>query len=347
MRILVTGGAGYIGSHTVIALLEEGHSVIVLDNFCNSTIESLKKVSIITGKKLSTKNINDSLFSIVEGDLRDIDLLDSIFLNNTIELVIHFAGLKSLVESIEEPLKYYDFNLNASINLFDAMNRVNLKKIIFSSSASVYGSPSEVPIKESFPLSSNNPYGRSKLIIEEILHDIYASDSNWNIAILRYFNPVGAHKSFMVGENPTGIPNNLMPLIVKVAAGELSELKVFGGDYPTPDGTGIRDFIHVVDLANGHLAAVKCILNDSLGKFRTVNLGTGNGCSVLELISTFQIVSGQKIPYQIVDRRPGDIAESYTDPSYAKKVFGWKSNLNISDMCSDSWNFKKNNLNSK
>jgi UDP-glucose 4-epimerase len=347
MRILVTGGAGYIGSHTVIALLQEGHSIIVLDNFYNSTIESLKKISFITGIKLSTKNTKDSFFSIVEGDVRDSDLLDSIFLNNTIELVIHFAGLKSLVESIEEPIKYYDFNLNASINLFDAMNRANLKKIIFSSSAAVYGCPSDVPIKESFPLSSENPYGRSKLIIEEILRDIHASDSNWNIVVLRYFNPVGAHKSFLIGDNPNGIPNNLMPLIVKVAAGELDELKVFGGDYSTPDGTGVRDFIHVVDLANGHLAAVKSILDDTSGKFQTVNLGTGNGCSVLELITTFEIVSGKKIPYQIVDRRPGDIAESYTDPSYAKQVLDWNSNLDIYDMCSDSWNFKKNNLNIK
>lgn len=342
MHILVTGGSGYIGSHTVVELLSEGHSVTVIDNLCNSKVDSLLKISKITTKKLYKGIVKDKDFSFVEGDIRNRELLDSIFINNNIDLVIHFAGLKSIGESIENPLRYFDNNVNGTVILCKAMKTAGINRIIFSSSASVYGSPESVPINESFPTVANNPYGRSKLIIEEIFRDINNSESDWSIALLRYFNPVGAHKSYLIGENPSSIPNNLMPYIAKVASGELKKLKVFGNDYLTLDGTGIRDYIHVVDLAKGHMAAMDWLMHDSSRDILTVNLGTGNGYSVLEIISAFEFASGKKIPYEIVDRRPGDIAQSFADPSNAKKLLGWESKLDLNDMCIDSWNYQIN-----
>ena len=331
MKILVTGGAGYIGSHTVVELLNAGYEVVVIDNLSNSSEESLKRVEQITGKSVN----------FIEGDILDGELLDKIFTENQIDSVIHFAGLKAVGESVQIPLRYYENNITGTIVLCEAMARNNVKNIVFSSSATVYGDPHTVPITEGFPTGATNPYGRSKLFIEEILRDLYVSDNDWNIALLRYFNPVGAHKSGMIGEDPNGIPNNLMPFISQVAVGKLEQLSVFGDDYDTPDGTGVRDYIHVVDLSLGHLKAVERL--KSKPGVITCNLGTGNGYSVLQMVDAFKRISGKDVPYKIVERRPGDIASCYADPSYAEKELGWKAEREIDEMVEDSWRWQNKN----
>lgn len=332
MSVLVTGGVGYIGSHTCVELLDEGYDVIVVDNLSNSNLKALERIKDITGKEVK--------FELV--DIRDRIALASIFNNYNIDSVIHFAGLKAVGESVEKPIMYYENNVAGTITLCDVMNDFNVKKIVFSSSATVYGDPQSVPIKEDFPLSATNPYGRSKLIIEEILQDIQKSDSSWSIALLRYFNPVGAHQSGLIGEDPEGVPNNLMPYISQVASRKLSKLSVFGGDYPTHDGTGVRDYIHVVDLAKGHVKALD-YFNSNSPSVLTVNLGTGIGYSVLDLLSAFEKVSGQKIPYEIVARRAGDIAECYADPGYAASILNWKAQFDINQICADTWHWQSNN----
>ena len=333
MNILVTGGAGYIGSHTCIELLAAGYTPIVFDNLCNSSTVSLDRVKQITGKAIT----------FIEGDIRDSEHLNQVFQKYDIYGVIHFAGLKAVGESVEKPFMYYDNNISGSISLFDAMNRNNVKRIIFSSSATVYGDPETVPILESFPVSATNPYGRSKLHIEEILQDIYVSDKSWNIALLRYFNPVGAHESGLIGEDPNNIPNNLMPYVSGVAVGRYEQLSVFGGDYPTPDGTGVRDYIHVVDLAKGHVKALQAFENNDVDNLYTVNLGTGKGYSVLEMVEAFSNASGKEVSYKIVERRPGDIACCYADPSLAKQLLGWEAKYGIQEMCDDTWRWQSNN----
>jgi len=333
MKILVTGGAGYIGSHTCIELLEAGYTPIVLDNLSNSSTIALDRVETITGEKIP----------FIKGDVRDSAILDAVFNEHDIYGVIHFAGLKAVGESVAQPFRYYDNNIAGSICLFNAMQKHQVKRIIFSSSATVYGDPASVPIKEDFPVSATNPYGRSKLHIEEILQDIYVADSNWHIALLRYFNPVGAHKSGLIGEDPNDIPNNLMPYISGVAVGRYEKLSVFGGDYPTPDGTGVRDYIHVVDLAKGHVKALQAFENDQVDPLFTVNLGTGKGLSVLEMVQAFAQASGQEVPYQIVERRPGDIACCYADPALAKELLGWEAQFGIQEMCDDTWRWQSNN----
>ncbi|WP_291570503.1 UDP-glucose 4-epimerase GalE [Clostridium sp. UBA4548] len=325
MKILVTGGAGYVGSHTCVELLEAGYEVVVVDNLINSSEEALKKVREITHKDIKFYKI----------DLRDKESLEEIFMKNKIDAVIHFAGLKAVGESVENPIRYYNNNLFSTLILCEVMQSFKVKNLVFSSSATVYGNPRTVPITEEFPLSCTNPYGRTKLFIEEILRDIYTSDNNFNIAILRYFNPVGAHESGKIGEDPNGIPNNLVPFISQVAIGKLKELKVFGNDYPTPDGTGIRDYIHVVDLAQGHIKALKK-LEERPGVI-TYNLGTGKGYSVLEMIHAFQLASGKEIPYKIVGRRPGDISQCYADPTKAEKEIDFKPKRTIYHMCADAW----------
>jgi UDP-glucose 4-epimerase len=330
MAILVTGGAGFIGSHTVVELLEKNEDIIIVDNFINSKPEVLDKIRIISGKD----------FKFYEVDLLDKVNLENVFDENPdIESVIHFAGFKAVGESVEKPLMYYRNNLDSTLSLLEVMNEYNCKKIVFSSSASVYGNPKSLPIKEDFPLKASSPYGTTKLVIEGILKDLYTSDSNWGIAILRYFNLMGAHKSGLIGENPNGIPNNLLPYIIKVATKELDCLKIFGNDYDTKDGTGIRDYIHVVDLAKGHVKAIEKILKDN--GVDCYNLGTGTGYSVLEIVETFKRVNNIDVPYKFVDRRPGDIAECYADPSYAKEKLGWVATLGIEDMVRDSYNFAK------
>lgn len=329
--ILCTGGAGYIGSHTCVELLQQGHDVVVIDNLCNSSADSLERVREIAGKDLRFH----------QADIRDSEALDRIFTEHNIETVIHFAGLKAVGESTEIPLDYYENNVAGSVNLFQAMKRHEVKNIVFSSSATVYGDPHSVPIKEDFPTSATNPYGRSKLIIEEILQDLYKSDNEWKVALLRYFNPVGAHESGLIGENPKGIPNNLMPYITQVAAGKLECLNVFGNDYPTKDGTGVRDYIHVVDLAKGHLAAMRYLDEKERGELFIVNLGTGIGYSVLEMVKAFEKASGVKVPYKIVGRRPGDIAECYADTSYAMETMGWRAEFGLERMCGDGWGWEK------
>ncbi len=331
MKILVTGGAGYIGSHTCVELLNENHDVVVLDNLSNSCEESLKRVRKITGKSLE----------FYKADLLDKPAVENVFMTHKIDAVIHFAGLKAVGESVEIPLQYFHNNITGTLNLLDVMGKFNAKNIVFSSSATVYGDPASLPIKEDFPLFVTNPYGRTKLMIEEILKDLYVSDNDWNIALLRYFNPVGAHESGLIGEDPEGIPNNLMPYIARVAIGSLDRLRVFGNDYDTPDGTGVRDFIHVVDLALGHIKTLpKLFTNPGVV---TYNLGTGNGFSVLQMVKGFESASGKKVPYDIVDRRPGDIAACYADPSLAQEELGWKANKTLEDMCKDSWNWQEKN----
>ncbi len=333
MRILVTGGAGYIGSHTMVELLNAGHDVVVVDNLSNSKEESLRRVRTITGK--------DSLFYRI--DLRDRNALTDIFSKNKIDAVIHFAGLKAVGESTQKPLEYYSNNITGTLCLCDVMREHNVKKIVFSSSATVYGDPHTVPITEDFPLSATNPYGRSKLFIEEILRDLHASDNSWDVILLRYFNPVGAHESGKIGEDPNGIPNNLVPYISQVAIGKLKILSVFGNDYPTSDGTGVRDYIHVVDLALGHVRAIDRI--QSRAGVKVYNLGTGRGYSVLEMIDAFRKASKRNIPYQITGRRKGDIAECYADPSLAKKELGWSAIKGIDEMCRDTWKWQSLNPN--
>lgn len=333
MAILVTGGAGYIGSHTCVELLNAGYEIIVVDNLCNSSEKALERVQEITGKKLTFYNV----------DLLDKSALNSIFENESIESVIHFAGLKAVGESVSMPLEYYYNNITGTIILCEVMKKHGIKNMVFSSSATVYGNPSTVPIKEDFPLSVTNPYGRTKLIIENLLEDLYVSDNSWNIIMLRYFNPVGAHKSGRIGENPKDIPNNLVPYITQVAVGKLDALGVFGNDYDTPDGTGVRDYIHVMDLAKGHINALEK-LRERLGLL-IYNLGTGKGYSVLDMVKNFEKASDREIKYKILPRRPGDIATCYADPSKAKLELGWEATKDIEEMCVDSWRWQKNNPN--
>ena len=333
MKILVTGGAGYIGSHTCIELLQAGHEVVVVDNLVNSKEESLKRVQELTGETLAFHKV----------DLLNKRELDDVFHKSSINAVIHFAGLKAVGESVSIPLHYYHNNVTGTLILCDVMQKYKVKNLVFSSSATVYGEPEKVPINENFPLSATNPYGRSKLMIEEILRDLYAAEPSWNIAILRYFNPVGAHSSGRIGEDPNGVPNNLMPFISRVAVGRLSELPVFGNDYPTQDGTGIRDYIHVMDLANGHLKALEK-LSSNPGTV-TYNLGTGRGYSVLEVVSSFEQTSEKKIPYKIMGRRPGDAAICYADPSKAERELNWSAKMDLNEMCADVWRWQSNNPN--
>ena len=329
--ILVTGGIGYIGSHTCVELLAAGYEIVVVDNLSNSRIEALKRVEKISGKSVP----------IVIADLNDRDALRKIFQTWPIKAVIHFAGLKAVGESVEKPLLYYRNNVCGSIALFETMAEFDVKNLVFSSSATVYGDPHTVPIREDFPLSATNPYGRSKLMIEEMLRDIARSDAAWRIALLRYFNPVGAHESGLIGEDPNGIPNNLMPFVSQVAVGRRKELSVFGDDYPTPDGTGVRDYIHVVDLATGHLAALDAL--EKCDGILTVNLGTGQGYSVLEMVHAFEKASGRSVSYRIVDRRPGDIAACYADPALASELLGWRAVRDLDTMCRDAWRWQSMN----
>lgn len=331
MEILVTGGAGYIGSHTVLLLLENGYDVVVVDNLCNSSKESLKRVKELTGKDVK----------FYENDINDFEAMDKIFSENDIFAVIHFAGLKAVGESVKIPLKYYENNLSGTFTLLEAMKKNNVKKIVFSSSATVYGDPERVPITEDMKLGATNPYGRTKLFLEQILSDVYVADNEFSVSLLRYFNPIGAHESGRIGENPRGIPNNLMPYITQVASGKLEKLSVFGDDYDTHDGTGVRDYIHVMDLAWGHIKAIEYI-KDKTGVF-VHNLGTGTGYSVLDIVKAFEKANGLKIPYVIAPRRPGDIATCYADPTKAKNELGWEAKRGIEDMCRDSWNWQKNN----
>lgn len=326
--ILVTGGTGYIGSHTVVELMLAGLEVVVVDNLCNSKATVLDRVESIVGRRPS----------FVKADVRDQKAMRTLFASYRIVAVIHFAGLKAVGESVEQPLRYFDNNVYGSLVLIGAMTEAGVKTLVFSSSATVYGDPHAVPIREDFPLSATNPYGRSKMMIEEILGDVARADDVWRIALLRYFNPVGAHESSLIGEDPKGIPNNLMPYVAQVAAGSLAELSVFGGDYSTHDGTGVRDYIHVVDLARGHLKALQ-VLKKTKGVL-TVNLGTGHGYSVLDVVRAFEAASGRKVPYRIVGRRPGDIAACYADPSRAKTLLNWQAQLGLEDMCRDAWRWQ-------
>jgi UDP-glucose 4-epimerase len=329
--ILVTGGAGYIGSHTVVELLQAGLNVVVVDNFSNSNPEAINRVERITGRTVP----------VCRASLLDCAGLEAIFERYPVQAVIHFAGLKAVGESVAEPQRYYRENIVGTLNLCEAMTRHGVKKIVFSSSACVYGDPASVPIQENFPTRPTNPYGWSKLMIEQILTDLQYADPAMNVALLRYFNPVGAHPSGLIGEDPRGIPNNLMPFIAQVAVGRRVRLSVFGNDYPTPDGTGVRDYIHVVDLAQGHLNALSK-LNDKPGRL-LCNLGTGRGYSVLEMVAAFKKAAGREIPYEIMSRRPGDIAECYADPALARELLGWQAKLGINEMCRDHWNWQEKN----
>lgn len=334
MKILVTGGAGYIGSHTVVELLNEGHEVVVVDNLVNSSKESLKRVEKITGKKVP----------FFELDIRDRQALENVVKGAGFDCCIHFAGLKAVGESVSLPWEYYDNNIGGTLVLLDVLRKNGCKNIIFSSSATVYGNPKTVPITEDCPKGEcTNPYGETKSVLERIMTDMYNADKEWNVVLLRYFNPIGAHKSGLIGENPNGIPNNLMPYITQVAVGKREELGVFGDDYNTPDGTGVRDYIHVVDLAKGHVKALKAVENNC--GLEIFNLGTGVGYSVLDVVKAFEKANNIKIPYSIKPRRPGDIDISYSDPSKANRVLGWKAENNLEDMCRDSWNWQKNNPN--
>ena len=330
-KILVTGGTGYIGSHAVVELLEAGEEVVIVDNFSNSSPDVLDRLTEITGKK----------FDFYEVDLLDEEKLEQVFKENNIESVMHFAGLKAVGESVAKPIEYYHNNITGTLILLKLMKKYNCKRIVFSSSATVYGNPAELPITEDFPLSTTNPYGSTKLMIEQILQDVNVSDEKFSVAILRYFNPIGAHKSGLIGERPNGIPNNVMPYIVGVAKGKYPELTVFGNDYPTPDGTGVRDYIHVVDLAKGHLKALDRIRKEAGVKI--YNLGTGNGYSVLELVQNFEKMNNIKVNYKIGPRRPGDIPACYANASKAEKELGWKAEKKIEEMCKDTWNFAQKN----
>ena len=329
MKILVTGGTGYIGSHTCVELLDEGYEVVVFDNLYNSKLDVVDKIEKITGKKIK----------FYKADMRDKESMRPVFEENRFDAVIHFAGLKAVGESVEKPLMYYKNNIAGTLNLCEMMNEYGCKKIIFSSSATVYGSPETVPITEEFPLSTTNPYGSTKLMLEGILSDLCVPDKEWSVILLRYFNPIGAHESGLLGESPNGIPNNLMPYIMQVAVGKLPELGVFGDDYDTPDGTGVRDYIHVVDLAKGHVNAVQKAA--SAAGVNIYNLGTGNGYSVLDIVKAFEDANGVKIPYSIKPRRAGDIATSYASPEKAKEELGWEAKYDLKRMCEDSWRFAK------
>lgn len=329
--ILVTGGTGYIGSHTCVELLNAGYDVVIMDNLYNSSEEVLKRIEKITGKKVKFYKV----------DLLDKEGIRTIFKENTIDAVIHFAGYKAVGESVQIPLTYYQNNVAGSLNLYEVMNEYNVKKIVFSSSACVYGAPKSVPIKEDFEIHTTNPYGATKVMNEMILQDVYTSDNDWGVLLLRYFNPIGAHKSGLLGEVPNGIPNNLVPYIARVANGQLEYLRVWGDDYPTPDGTGVRDYIHVVDLAKGHIKAVEYALSHK--GVEKINLGTGKGYSVLEVLHAYEHACGKDLAYKIMDRRPGDIAECYADTEKAEKVLGWKAQYGIEEMCEDSWKFTLDN----
>lgn len=334
MKILVTGGAGYIGSHTCLALIEAGYDVVVLDNLSNANPKALKRVEELAGVEIP----------FYEGDILDRDILNKIFAEHEFGCCIHFAGLKAVGESVAKPWEYYYNNISGTLTLLDVMRQHDMKNIIFSSSATVYGDPAMIPITEECPKGTcTNPYGWTKSMIEQILMDMAKADPEWNIILLRYFNPIGAHKSGRIGENPNGIPNNLMPYVTQVAVGKLKELGVFGNDYDTPDGTGVRDYIHVVDLADGHVKAIKKIVEKA--GLCVYNLGTGNGVSVLDLVKSFEEANGVKIPYTIKDRRPGDIATCYADSKKAYDELGWKAQYDIVDMCRDSWNWQSNNPN--
>ena len=328
-RILITGGTGYIGSHTVVELMAAGHEVVIVDNLCNSKASVLDRIERIAGRRPEFEQI----------DIRDRAALRRLFSACRFDAVVHFAGLKSVGESVAKPLEYFDNNVSGSTVLLECMTEAGVKTIVFSSSATVYGDPASVPIREDFPLSATNPYGRTKLMIEEILRDVAAADKEWRIALLRYFNPVGAHASGVIGEDPNGIPNNLVPYVAQVAAGKLKELSVYGSDYLTPDGTGVRDYIHVVDLARGHLAALDA-LQPRPGVV-TANLGTGRGYSVLEMVRAFSAACGKPVPYRLVARRPGDVAQCYADPTFARETLGWHARLGIEAMCTDTWRWQQ------
>jgi UDP-glucose 4-epimerase len=331
-RVLVTGGAGYIGSHTCIELMSAGHDVVVVDNLCNSKIESLHRVERIAGRPVA---------AFAQVDVRDRNALQAVFAAHAIDAVIHFAGLKAVGESVARPLEYYDNNVSGTIALCEVMAENGVRSLAFSSSATVYGDPASVPINEDFPTAPTNPYGRSKWMVEYMLRDLCAADPEWRVALLRYFNPVGAHNSGLIGEDPNGVPNNLMPFVSQVAVGKLARLRVFGGDWPTPDGTGVRDYIHVLDLAQGHVCAID-YLRDHAGLL-TVNLGTGRGYSVLEVVRAFETASGRPVPHEIVARRPGDIAQCYADPLLANRLLGWVARRDLAQMCADAWNWQRNN----
>lgn len=326
--ILVTGGTGYIGSHTCVALADAGHKFLILDNLCNSCVDVVDRLERLCGFRPG----------FIEGDVRDTALLERIFAEHAIDAVMHFAGLKAVGESVAEPLKYYDNNVNGSVQLLDAMSRAGVKTFVFSSSATVYGEPESSPIREDFPRNPANPYGRSKMMVEDILADLHIAQPDWRIARLRYFNPVGAHESGMIGENPRGTPNNLMPYVAQVAAGHREQLSIFGNDYPTPDGTGVRDYIHVMDLAEGHVAALAYLGRNS--GLLTVNLGTGHGNSVLEVVTAFEKASGRAIPYQFAARRPGDVPQYWGDPSLALQLLGWKTERGLDAICADAWRWE-------
>ena len=332
-KILITGGAGYIGSHTAVELMNAGHHVVIVDNLCNSSLKVLERIKTLAGTN----------YSFIEADVRNAQALDQIFKEHSIEGVIHFAGLKAVGESVAQPVRYFANNIGSTLTLLQAMDRANVRRIVFSSSATVYGDPEQVPITESSKLQVTNPYGRTKLMCEDILRDLQASDPRWKVAILRYFNPVGAHISGTIGEHPNGIPNNLMPFITQVAVGKREYLSIFGNDYPTPDGTGVRDYIHVVDLAQGHLAALNYLQNKQ--QSITVNLGTGHGVSVKELADTFAKVTGVPVPYKFVDRRPGDVAACYANTQLAEQELGWKAQLGVERMCQDAWRWQSQNPN--
>ena len=329
--ILITGGAGYIGSHTLVELLRSGFKLVVIDNLSNSKHEALRRVERISGKSVAFYQV----------DVRDRAGLQKVFREHAIAAVIHFAGLKAVGESVAKPLEYYDNNVTGSLVLFEVMVAANVKTLVFSSSATVYGDPASVPIRENFPLSATNPYGRSKLMIEEMLRDLYRADASWHIALLRYFNPVGAHASGLIGEDPNGVPNNLMPIVARVAVGRLPSLSVYGNDYPTRDGTGVRDYIHVVDLALGHLKALNAL--QQRGGLMTVNLGTGKGYSVLDVVRAFEAASDKPVAYKIAPRRAGDIAECYADPALAAELLGWRAERGIDEMCADAWRWQNSN----
>ena len=329
--ILVTGGTGYIGSHTVVELLNAGHQVLIVDNLCNSSIAVLERIA-----KLAKPN-----FRFVQADVRDGAALDRLFAEQPIDGVIHFAGLKAVGESVAQPVRYFDNNVGSTLALLQTMDRAGVRRIVFSSSATVYGDPEQVPITEGSRLQVTNPYGRTKLMCEDILRDLQVSDPRWQVAVLRYFNPVGAHESGHIGEHPSGIPNNLMPFITQVAVGQREFLSIFGRDYPTPDGTGVRDYIHVVDLAQGHLAALHFLQQRQTSI--TVNLGTGRGVSVQELADTFARVTGVPVPYRFVDRRPGDVAACYADTTLAREALGWQAQLGVERMCQDAWRWQSQN----
>ena len=333
MAILITGGAGYIGSHTAVELMKTKHEIIILDNFCNSNRESLERIKELGGRDIK----------FYEADIRSRQDLDNIFAENDIEAVIHFAALKAVGESCVIPLDYYENNVGGTVTLLQAMKAAGCKKIVFSSSATVYGSENISPLKEDMPLGkATNPYGSTKMYVEQILQDLYKSDKTWSVSLLRYFNPVGAHASGRIGEDPNGIPNNLLPFVSQVAVGKLKRLRVFGNDYPTPDGTGVRDYIHVVDLALGHLAALRR-LAEHPGELLTVNLGTGHGYSVLDMVRAFEQASGRPVPYEIAPRRPGDVATCYADPARARELLGWEAARGIQEMCADAWRWQSMN----